>query len=568
MGPFARLSAQRAIALVARVLAVSVDDVRDGLSPRSPLVSSGLIEFTPARDGHHQSWLTVKDPFDDVLAAHHDHPDDLFSAICPRAAAPELGLDAFSHLPRDLELLSALLRGASAERAPGINVLLHGPPGSGKSQLVRTVAKALGLPLHQVPDTAPSGKALEGEKRLGTLGTLQYLLQGRPGLVVFDEIEDAFPWTVEGGWLRQGSGTAKARTNRLLEENPVPCVWVGNRIGQLDPAFVRRFSLVLELPAPPRRVREALLGSHAEGLDVPLEVQRELAEDAALMPADVARAAGVARLVQHGGALASGVLSNAQVFERALLGARRDKRRPFRSSELDYDPTLVNTSVSLERLTRGLKERAQGGICLYGPPGTGKTAFARQLASALERPLMHRSAGDLLDMYVGGTEQAIASMFQEATRSDSVLLLDEAEGLMRNRAGAVRGFEVTMVNELLVRMEAFAGIFLCATNGFEALDPASLRRFCLRIEFSPLDVDQNLSLLRRAAAQLGLELDGAAERHARRRLANLSLLTPGDYAAVLRGRRLLGDATIDGLLGDLERAQAEKRSERRIGFRD
>jgi hypothetical protein len=275
-------------------------------------------------------------------------------------------------------------------------------------------------------------------------------------------------------------------------------------------------------------VREALLGSHAEGLDVPLEVQRELAEDAALMPADVARAAGVARLVQRGGAPASGgagvgaVLSDAHVFERALFGARRDRRKPLRSSELDYDPKLVNTSVSLERLSRGLKERPQGGICLYGPPGTGKTAFARQLASALDRPLMHRSAGDLLDMYVGGTEQAIASMFQEAARSDSVLLLDEAEGLMRNRAGAVRGFEVTMVNELLVRMEAFAGIFLCATNGFEALDPASLRRFCLRIEFSPLDVDQNLTLLRRAAAQLGLDLDGAAEHHARRRLATLA----------------------------------------------
>jgi transitional endoplasmic reticulum ATPase len=574
MRPFARLPAPRAIALLAKVLAVSVDDVRDGLSPRSPLVSSGLLEFKPARDGQHHAWLTVQDPFDDVLAAHYDQPDDLFSAICPRAAEAELGLEAFAHLPRELELLSALLRGASRERTRGINVLLYGPPGSGKSQLVRTVAKELGLPLRQVPDTTSTGQALKGGTRLATLGTLQQLLQSGPGLVVFDEIEDAFPWIVEGGWMRQGSGSDKARTNRLLEENPVPCVWVGNRIGQLDAAFVRRFSLVLELPAPPRRVREGLLGAYADGLDVPIEVRRELAEDASLMPADVARAARVAQLVKRAGLQAcastteTSSLSDAHVFERALFGARRDKRKPFRSAELDYDPKLVNTSVCLERLTRGLKERPQGSICLYGPPGTGKTAFARQLAAALDRPLMHRSAGDLLDMYVGGTEQAITSMFQEATRSDCVLLLDEAEGLMRDRAGAVQGFEVTQVNELLVRMEAFPGIFLCATNGFESLDPASVRRFSLRIEFSPLDVGQNVTLLQRSAAQLGLELDGAAERHARRRLANLSLLTPGDHAAVLRGRKLLGDATIDGLLGDLERAQAEKRSERRIGFRE
>jgi transitional endoplasmic reticulum ATPase len=587
MNPFARLSTPRAMALLAKVLGVPVDDVRAGLSPRSPLVSAGLIEFKPARDGHHQEWLVVKDPFDDVLAAHHEQPDELFSAICPRASEPELALDAFSHLSREVELLSALLRGASRERARGINVLLFGPPGSGKSQLVRTVAQALGLPLRQVPDAGPSGDELKGEKRLATLGTLQYLLQGSPGLVVFDEIEDAFPWAVEGGWLRQRSGSDKARTNRLLEENSVPCVWVGNRVRQLDPAFVRRFSLVLELPAPPRRVRETLLEAYASGLDVPSELQRELAEDPVLMPADVARAARVTRLVQRGCAAEpataaeatdeagvspsvsvspSPVLSDAHVFERALFGARPSKPERSRAAELDYDPKLVNTSVPLERLTRGLKQRPRGCVCLYGPPGTGKTAFARQLASALERPLMTRSAGDLLDMYVGGTEQAIKSMFEEATRSDCVLLLDEADGLMRNRAGAVQGFEVTQVNELLVRMESFRGIFLCATNGFEALDPASLRRFSLRIEFLPLDAEQNFTLWQRTASKLGLEPDPAAERHARRRLASLTLLTPGDHAAVLRGRLLLGDASVDGLLGDLERAQAEKRSQRRIGF--
>jgi hypothetical protein len=36
----------------------------------------------------------------------------------------------------------------------------------------------------------------------------------------------------------------------------------------------------------------------------------------------------------------------------------------------------------------------------------------------------------------------------------------------------------------------------------------------------------------------------------------------------LRGRLLLEDATLEALLGDLERAQAEKKSQRRIGFRD
>lgn len=366
-------------------------------------------------------------------------------------------------------------------------MLLHGAPGSGKSQLVRSLAQALGCALHQVPDTRPTGEVLKGPERLASLVTMQYMLQGSSAhLVLFDEVEDAFPWVVDGGWMRPDSGKDKGRTNRLLEENPVPCLWLGNRISQLDPAFVRHFSLVLELPGPPRHVREGLLASHSAQLGLPATQCRKLAEDPAIMPADVARAARVTRLVRigsvwhepaadraPGGLGASSPPQDGEVFERALRGGRRSEAEPRSSAELDYDPELVNASVPLERLIRGLRDHGEACICLYGPPGTGKTAFARQVASALGRPLMRRSASDLLDMYVGGTEKAIAQMFEEASRSDCVLLLDEAEGLMRHRNAAVRSFEVTQVNELLVRMETFRGVFLCATNGFESLDSAS-----------------------------------------------------------------------------------------------
>jgi SpoVK/Ycf46/Vps4 family AAA+-type ATPase len=249
-----------------------------------------------------------------------------------------------------------------------------------------------------------------------------------------------------------------------------------------------------------------------------------------------------------------------------LRGGRRAQPKRSAASELAYDLRLVNTSIPLERLMQGLQQQGEGSVCLYGPPGTGKTAFARQLARSLGRELLQRSAGDLLDKYVGGTEQAIAEMFDEASQSDCVLLLDEAEGMLRHRGGALRSFEVTQVNELLVRMEAFRGIFLCATNGFESLDPAALRRFALRIEFTALELGQNLTMLERTAGQLGLELDDAARLDARRRLGRLTQLTPGDYASLLRGRLLVGDASVAALLSDLERMHAEKRAERRIGF--
>ncbi|HTV19870.1 MAG TPA: ATP-binding protein, partial [Polyangiaceae bacterium] len=567
--PFARLPGNRAIQLIAGVLGESSDDIRASLAPHSTLMRSGLLQFRPGRDAHTSQWIGLEHPFDRLLPNHYERAGDLFAALCPLAPAANHDLAAFSHLESELTLLVSLLRGAQRERASGINVLLHGAPGCGKSQLVRSLAQALAVPLYQVPDTTPDGSVLNGSKRMAAVGAMQCLLRSAPAaLILFDEIEDAFPWTFEGGWLRHGSGSDKARTNRLLEENGVPCLWVGNAIDHLDPAFVRRFSLVIEIATPPRPVRERLLAEYASGFDIPLERQRRLAEHRWVVPADAARAARVTQLVRVGTAAADATgadRSSADIFERALRGGRRPE--PLRTNELDYDPRFVNTSVPLDRLGAGLKQRGEANICLYGPPGTGKTAFARQLASVLGRPLIQRSAGDLLDKYVGGTERAIADMFDEAARSDSVLLLDEAEGMLRQRGAARQGFEVTQVNELLVRMEAFRGVFLCATNGFEVLDPAALRRFALRVEFKPLDVEQKLALFERTAQRLGVEPSVEARAAAQASLSRLSHLTPGDYAAVLRGRLLLGDASIQALLGDLERAHAEKHAERRVGFR-
>ncbi len=570
-------STGRAFRLLACVLQEPLELIRASLCPESPLLRSGMVQFRPEGDGY-SPWIRVRDSVDDMLTAHYDGPAQLLATLCPRAPEAELDLGAFAHLSSELELLLSLLQGAGVERARGINVLLHGPPGTGKTQLVRSVARALRLPLHYVPDGDCHGRPLEGKQRLKALRTIESLLGTEtPALIVFDELEDAFPWTVEAGWLREDSASDKAHTQRLLEQNAVPCIWVGNRIDQLDPACLRRFSLVLELPPPPLGARQTLLARYAADLAIPAHLTTRLAEDSALTPAQAARAARVTRLVQRArsqgpsgadvqGAGAVLPLSDAQVFERALRGERRAEVLLEVAAGLEYDPLLVQASVPLERLVRGLEQRCEGSVCLHGPPGTGKTAFARELARRLQRPFTRRSAGDLLDKYVGGTERAIAEMFEEATRSGSVLLLDEAEGLLRDRGHAQRSFEITQVNELLVRMEAFRGIFLCATNSFEALDAASLRRFDLRVELGPLDARQSLILLERIARKLGLALESQSSP-ARERLARLTELTPGDFASVLRGRLLMGEASIEALVCDLERAHAEKRAERRIGFR-
>jgi len=137
-------------------------------------------------------------------------------------------------------------------------------------------------------------------------------------------------------------------------------------------------------------------------------------------------------------------------------------------------------------------------------------------------------------MYVGGNEKNIAGAFAQAQEEGAVLLIDEVDGFLQDRRGAQRGWEVSMVNEMLTQMESFPGVFVASTNLMEGLDPASFRRFDLKVKFDFLRTGQAIELLRRHCADNALPAPTAADEG---RLSGLQALTPGDFAAVRRQHR-------------------------------
>ena len=145
---------------------------------------------------------------------------------------------------------------------------------------------------------------------------------------------------------------------------------------------------------------------------------------------------------------------------------------------------------------------------------------------------MHKRASDLLDKYLGGTEAKIAEMFREATQEGAVLLLDEADSFLRDRRRAQRSWEVSQVNELLVQMESFDGLFVCATNLLDQLDEAAFRRFAFKVRFSVLTEAQRVRMLRTTLQDLGALAADPDELAAL--AAGLGGVTPGDFAAVAR----------------------------------
>jgi len=541
--------------------AVSRALARERILARSGLVR---VDYSITRDD--VSLQMDSAVLDALVRPARDREELLARLLCPAPPAA-VDLDQYPHLAADLAMAVPYLRDAVAGRRAGVNVLLWGPPGTGKTELSRALPEAIDSSGYQVADVDLEGSPANRYGRLARYLLSQELLRrGGSTLVLFDEVEDVFLDPLHA--LRDtGGGREKALVNRLLEQNPIPAVWIANEIDHLDPAVIRRFDLVIHVRRPPRAVRRSMLEHYLGELPVRAGWLDRIAGDERLAPADVSRAARVIASAADGGS--DGVEA---AFERVVEGNLRARGfRPMAAAPgdaVDYDLSLLNTPVDIAGVVTAIAREGRGTLCLHGPPGTGKTCLAHHLSRALDRPLLLRRASDLLGPYVGQTEAAIASMFEQAREDDAVLLLDEADGFLRDRRGAQQSWEVTQVNELLVGIERFDGVFVAATNLIDGLDPAVFRRFALKVRFDPLTAEQRQRLFRRLCSDVGIAGTSEEVERARAIVDRLAGLTPGDFAAA-RGRSVLAPpGSVEQLASGLgEDLALRGPAPRTVGFR-
>ncbi|MCG2594506.1 AAA family ATPase [Ramlibacter sp. XY19] len=575
-------NAPEAYAAIAEVAGVNAAEVGEALRAGSRLERIGLVEnlisehnITDLAD-----LMKVSEKLPPVLMREYRDQSELMAVFTRPSAKSTLTLDDFGFVADDAKVLRALLRNAIERKEPGVNVLLYGPPGTGKTELAKVVAQAAGLELFEVEYADRDGNSLSGRDRYRSLQIAQVFLKGSAqAALLFDEVEDVFPpISSEAAQMMaraeqivappSGSVSGKAWVNQILESNPVPTVWVTNRIEQIDPAFRRRFAYHLELKSPPPGAREGIVRKTLEGVAVSDAFVAKLTSRKGLTPAQIRTAVRFAGLAQAEGELAMEGLIERQLRNAdQALGTRSDAGA--RRSVTTYDLGMLNVESRFEvpRIVEALKARGHGTLCFYGAPGTGKTALAEHIARSLDRPLLVKQASDLMSKFVGETEQNMAAMFREAEAEKALLLLDEADSFLQDRRGAQRTYEVTEVNEMLQGMERFNGIFVCTTNLMDRIDQAALRRFAFKIRFRPLTVEQR----ERMFATEALDGDAAALTPSlAERLHKLDQLCPGDFAAVKRQVDILAASfTPEEFLEQLEaehRIKPEVRESRGIGF--
>lgn len=560
------LSVSKACSSIATILNLPEAAVRAALGSRGPLIQSGLVSV----DGSGSFPLRSKlDLISGEFAAQMTVPDvdpaRLLRGIVSPGAPGALALEDFSHVQRSIDVLLPHLRQSLASRRSGVNVFVYGTAGTGKSELARTLADALGCALYEVSSEDDEGNPVHGERRLRALRAAQGFFSQRPVLLAFDEAEDVFNDDFGPFGRRSTAQTHKAWINRMLESNIAPTLWLSNTIRGLDPAFVRRFDLVFELPVPPKKQRVRILREHCADL-VDEGRLACIAEARELAPAVVSRAGSVVRSIRDelGPEKTADALEHLITCTLEAQGHRAILRHDPNRLPETYDPRFLHADADLEALADGLARARSGRLCLYGPPGTGKTACRRWIAERLDAPLLVQRASDLISMWVGETEVNIARAFREAQTEGAVLLIDEVDSFLQDRRRARSTWEVTAVNEMLTQMESFPGVFIASTNLVEGLDPAALRRFDLKARFDFLRADQAWDLLARQCAQLGLE---APPRGLRARVDRLSRLTPGDFATVVRQHRFRPISDAVDFVSRLEAECAMKEGAKRaIGF--
>ncbi|KAI9794834.1 MAG: hypothetical protein M1816_002962 [Peltula sp. TS41687] len=402
---------------------------------------------------------------------------------------------------------------------PTRGVLLHGPPGCGKTMIANAFAAELGV--SYIPISAPSivsGMSGESEKKLRDY--FDEASKMAPCLMFIDEIDAITPKRESAQREMEKRIVAQMLTcmdDLALEKTngkPVIILAATNRPDSLDPALRRagRFNKEINLNVPNEAARESILKALTRNLKLHGAVDfRALAKTTPGFVGadlnDLVSTAGVAATKRMFDSLKRGLMeleSSGVSAEVRLLRelVQRSEQQPAPtteeleglaitnedfvtaipkiqpSSKREGFATIPNTTWAdigalhavrdelqmaiVEPIKRPERYERVGivaptGVLLWGPPGCGKTLLAKAVANESKANFISVKGPELLNKYVGESERAVRQVFVRARSSvPCVIFFDELDAIVPRREDSSSEASARVVNTLLTELDGLS----------------------------------------------------------------------------------------------------------------
>lgn len=505
---------------------------------------------------------------DDMLACFMDQNLEVFftNTLTDEPAADSFNLSSFSAPKEVTSLMSSLLSGDTP-----VSLLLYGTSGGGKTEFSRALAGSTGKTVYFFKN---ENEARNPDDALLKLNRLLSVKQS-DSIIIVDEAEYLLRTVSPNAVSRNAPTQTRSIINKMLENNRAKVIFIINNPAQLDESTRRRFSFSYEFQPMSAETLSRIIAEKLDRTDLPSSTKKTVRKLFGKYKITGTSIDNVLKAINCVGAKSSGELLkdiNTILMENSKLIYGTPKLRGQVNEA--YDSSVLNTTIDADRIismienARKFSEKNKcpdNGIRMmfYGLSGTGKTEFARYISGKLGKKMLLKRASDILDKYVGGTEENIADAFAQAAANDEILLFDECDSFFSSREQAEHGWQRSQVNEILTQMEEFPGILICTTNLKQIIDSATKRRFDIICEFKALESEGIEKLLGRyfhAYKFTGEQIS---------RLERYGTITPGDFGAVQRTVRFMPpkDITAEYIIRELIARQEEKEGTAgRIGF--
>jgi len=418
-------------------------------------------------------------------------------------------------------------------------VLLHGPPGCGKTLIARAVANETHAYFNHITGPEIMGK-FYGESEARLRGVFEDAQRNAPAIVFIDEIDAIAPKREEMGGEKQVERRVVAQLLALMDglesRGQIIVIAATNIPNVIDPALRRpgRFDREIEIGIPDKNGRLKVLQIHTRGMPLAENVDLERLSQIThgFVGADLEALCREAAMTALRGIFPSIDFELEEIPYETLLKLEVTMD-DFMEALKEVEPSAIREVFTeipdvkwddvggLEEVKGVLTETIEWplehpdlfehaktnppkGILLYGPPGTGKTLLAKAVASESEVNFISIKGPELMSKFVGESERGIREVFKKAKQaSPCIVFFDELDSLAPAR-GAGFDSHVTdrVISQFLTEMDGIEElkgvVVLAATNRLDIVDPALLRagRFDFLLELPIPDESARIKIFK------------------------------------------------------------------------